>query len=149
MAHPWLAAGGALPPLHQEQGPGNGHAAANGAAEEAQEEELEEQKQQLLAASLQGLVDSGLQVQHFAAGEALMTRGQQGKLFPVEGVALLACCACVPACLPACPPACLACMVALLHKTTLHLLPPVTPADLDLTHAVQPPVLRSVLQGLT
>ena len=105
MAHPWLAAGGALPPLHQEQGPGNGHAAADGAAEEAQEEELEEQKQQLLAASLQGLVDSGLQVQHFAAGEALMTRGQQGKLFPVEGVALLACCACVPACLTACLPA--------------------------------------------
>lgn len=142
MAHPWLAAGGALAPLHQEQGPGNGHAAADGAAEEAQEEEFEEQKQQLLAASLQGLVDSGLQVQHFAAGEALMTRGQQGELFPVEGVAVLACCACVPACLPAC-------MVALLHKTTLHVLPPVTPADLDSTHDVLPPVLRSVLQGLT
>ena len=104
MAHPWLAAGGALPPLQQEQGPANGSAAAAGAAEEWQEQgQEEEQTQQLLTASLQGLVAGGLQVQTFAAGEQLMTRGQQGMS---------------PACWlapRAFPPDCLTCVLASVH----------------------------------
>lgn len=73
--HPWLTAGSALPPLRSCQ---QVKLRAEREEEAAEQDRERLQQEQMLREALQGLVSGECEVQSFARGQTLMTRGQTG-----------------------------------------------------------------------
>ncbi|KAI3434951.1 hypothetical protein D9Q98_003005 [Chlorella vulgaris] len=82
--HPWLTAGSALPPLRSCQ---QVKLRAEREEEAAEQDRERLQQEQMLREALQGLVSGECEVQSFARGQTLMTRGQTGAhlLYILEG----------------------------------------------------------------